>query len=85
MTFRKHTELQEKSWNGAHRSTVTHIVETNCWKQLDRSRRMIMARDELRSDRQCGWRWMTKDGSHPEINSGMIWIVTGYGWMTRGG
>jgi hypothetical protein len=29
-----------------------------------------------------GRRWMTTDGSRPEMDHGMIWIATGYGWMT---
>ena len=30
-------------------------------------------------------RWMTRDGSRPEMDRGQIWIATGYGWMTGGG
>jgi hypothetical protein len=26
---------------------------------------------------------MTRDGSRPEMDRGMIWIATGYGWMTE--
>jgi len=29
--------------------------------------------------------WMTRDGYHPELDGGQIWITTGYGWMTGGG
>jgi hypothetical protein len=58
MTYRKLTELQEKSRNAAHRSAFTHIEETNGWNQLDRSRRRMTAGDGSRSDIDPDWIWM---------------------------
>jgi hypothetical protein len=45
MTFRGLTELQEQSRNAVYTSAVTHRVETNGWKQLDRDQRGIAAGD----------------------------------------
>jgi len=45
MTFRKHTDLQEKSRNAAHTSTITHSLETNGGNQLNHSWRWIAAGD----------------------------------------
>jgi len=44
MTFRGLRELQEHSRNAAYTSAIMHMVETNGWNQLDRSRRWIATR-----------------------------------------
>ena len=63
MTFRKLTELQEKSRNAAHKSAIMHMVETNGWNQLDHSRKWIVA----------------GDGSRPEMDRGQRGIAAGDG------
>jgi hypothetical protein len=34
---------------------------------------------------QGGNEWLEPTGSQPEMDRDMIWIATGYGWMTGGG
>jgi len=85
MTFRGLTERQEQSRNAAHTSAITHKVDTNGWNQLHHSRGCIAAGDRSRSERDCGRRWMTRDGTSPDVDRGRIWIAAGYGCMTGGG
>ena len=61
MTFRKLTELQEKSRNAAHRSPIMHsgnelLEPTGSQPEMDRGRKWIAARDGSRPERDCGWR-----------------------------
>jgi len=61
MTFRKLTELQEKSRNAAHTSAFTHIEETN-------GRRWIAAREGLRPEMDEK-RWIAAGyGSRPDMD-----------------
>jgi len=68
MTFGRLTELQP-SRNAPHTSALTHIEETNGWKQLDCSQRRIAAGDGWKEiDRGRIWiatryGWMTWDRS----------------------
>jgi hypothetical protein len=55
MTFRKLTELQEKSRNAAHRSAITHsgnewLEPTGSRPEMDRGRRGIAAGEGLRPE-----------------------------------
>jgi len=56
MTFRKLTELQEKSRNAAHRSAIKHsgnecLELTGSHLEMDRGRRWIAAGDGLRPEK----------------------------------
>jgi hypothetical protein len=42
----------------------------------------ITAGDGSRPERDCGQRWMSRDGSCPGMDSGVIWIATRCGLMT---
>jgi len=72
MTCRELTELQEKSRNAAHTSAIMHMVETNGWNQLDRSRRWIMAGDGFRPQMDDK-RWiLSRDGLRPDMHRDRI-------------
>jgi hypothetical protein len=42
-----------------------------------------MAGDGMQLENDCVRRWMNRYWSRMEMDCGMFWIATGYGWMTE--
>jgi hypothetical protein len=74
MIFRVLTELQEKSRNAAHTSTIMHWVEMNGWNQQDQGRRWIAPRERLRPEMDDKRLTPSGDGSQHDMDRDQTWM-----------